>query len=162
LNKRCSMCAGARQASYEADFGQATHAPKFSTFLGLYKSAWDQLQELYACEIGDLCFTTFSQLWVILALQGGGNEEKIGCWLRPLKSRSLRLVMSFWDTPWTLITHCVNHFSSEPKQQFSPEARKLDYLKSITLDSSDSPDVRTILSISKPITRWCEYAPERK
>jgi hypothetical protein len=48
------------------------------------------------------------------------------------------------------------------KQQFSPETRKLDYLKSITLDSSDSPDVRTILSISKPITRCCEYAPERK
>jgi hypothetical protein len=45
-----------------------------------------------------------------------------------------------------LITHCANHFSS-------PEARKLDYLKPIALDSSDSPDVRTILSISKPITR---------
>jgi hypothetical protein len=37
--KRCSMRAAARQASYEADFGQATHAPKISTFLGLYKSA---------------------------------------------------------------------------------------------------------------------------
>lgn len=45
------------------------------------------------------------------------------------------------------MAHCANHFSSEPKLQFCPEARKLDYLKSIALDSSDSPDVHAILSI---------------